>query len=74
LFGCERGLGYDFFFFIYTIVEADDMGDLFFWKHKDGIQRRKSWEEQFESKEAAKWVLYMYSNYTTSFLFQVAAI
>jgi hypothetical protein len=49
------------------------MGDLLFWKPKDGIWKNKSLEEQFKSKEATKWVLYMYSNYTTSFIYQVVA-
>ncbi len=51
-------------------MEVDNTKDLFFLrKRKDGIQISKSWEEQFKSKEAVKWVLYMYSNYTTSFFF-----
>jgi hypothetical protein len=38
-FGCEKGLGYDLFLFIYTTVEDGDMGELLFWefKLKDGI-------------------------------------
>ncbi len=46
----------------------------FFWKFKpkDGIWRSKTWEQQFRNKKVVKRVLYKYSNYTTSFHFQVA--
>jgi hypothetical protein len=39
-------------------------------KPKDGIWRIKIWEQQFKNKKVVKWILYMYSNYTTSFHFQ----
>jgi hypothetical protein len=39
-------------------------------KPKDGIWKSKYWEQQFGSKEVIKRVLYMYSNYTTSFHYQ----
>lgn len=39
-------------------------------KPKDNIWKMKSWEQQLRSKEVIMWVLYMYSNYTTSFHFQ----
>ncbi len=36
-------------------------------KPNDGIQKSKSWEQQFGSKEGIKRVLQRYSNYKTSF-------
>jgi hypothetical protein len=42
-------------------------------KPKDGIQRSKSWEQHSRNKKVVKWVLYRYSNYTTSFHLQYTA-
>jgi hypothetical protein len=40
---------------------------------KDGIQINNFCEQQSGSNEVVKWVLYMYSNYTSSFHSQVVA-
>jgi hypothetical protein len=50
--------------FIYIIVEVGVWETYFLWefKPKDGIQRNKSWKQQFGSKEVVKQVLYMYLN------------
>jgi len=51
-------------FLIYMAIDVGDMGDLLFPRVKayDGIHINKCWEQQSESKEVVKRVLYRYSN------------